>query len=217
MAKKIVFVIGFALVIIGLIKLHYCSVDEKSNMQTAAIGQSGLLYYPASLENRVDIPFELLIDPEFRELLPSDIDYEGLRPQVILLKKSFDYNDPAQLGEFPNITVNGLLADVDIVGFTPEQIDIIKNNMRESVLNGLSSTSYKITDEKPVDVSTTGKQYLFKYQYRQASDNGKNMNVITSYIWDGKNQVSAILSSPDKNLKEWQVIYNNLLNSIEFR
>lgn len=213
MRKNVIFVIVFIAVILGLVKLHTISLENEKNQ---SIGIKGIanIEYPASVEVRNDIPFELLINAEDKALLPESVNFEDFRPNVILLKKSFNEKDSLQLKEFPNIIANAIsLENFDASILETEYAESLGENLNNLVKQNAERTSSKISDWQASPISKINGATVLKFKYKLENRNKKNLNIIIAYLFKDNKQVEITLTAPNKNIEEWTAIYNEVLNT----
>lgn len=214
MRKNVIFVFVFAAVILGLVQLHTLSLKEEKGKSVNIEGIANVLY-PASVEVRNDIPFELLINPDDKKLLPDGVDFEKFRPHLILLAKGFNEKDSVQLKEFPNIVINALTLDgFDASILETEYAASLSNNIHELIQQNAQRTSSIVSDWNALPVTAINEVTLLRFEYKLENQNKKVLNIIMSYLFKGNKQVEVTLSAPNKDLKKWNTIYNDILNNI---
>lgn len=214
MRKNVIFVFVFAAVILGLIQLHTVSLEDSKD-QSFNVNGVAVVSYPVSLEVRNDIPFELLINPADKNLLPDSVDYEKFRPHLILLKNGFDEKDSSQLKEFPNIIVNALTIDnFDASILETEYAVSLGKAIHGMVYQNADRTSSSVSNWNELPIGQINGAKVLRFEYKLESQNKKIMNIIVSYLFKKDKQVEITLSSPNKDLKEWTPIYDNILNNV---
>lgn len=214
MRKNVIFVFVFAAVILGLVQLHTLSLKEEKGTSVNVEGIAHVVY-PASVEVRNDIPFELLINPDDKKLLPDSVDYEKFRPHLILLEKGFNEKDSTQLKEFPNIIINALTLDgFDASILETEYAASLTNNIHGLINQNAERTSAVISNWNALPVTKVNGVTILKFEYKLENQNKKVLNIIMSYLFKGNKQVEVTLSAPNKDLKKWDAIYNDVLNNI---
>lgn len=214
MKKNVIFVIVFIAVILGLVKLHSIASEDQKN-QTINIKGVVDLQYPASVEVRNDIPFELLINPEDKKLLPDSVNCEKFRPDLIFLQKGFNEKDSLQLKEFPNIVANVVsLEYFDASTLKPEHIEALGNKVNDFVKQNANRTSSIVSEWKTLPMAKINGVTALKFEYKLTNKNGKILYIIISYLLKGNKQVEIILSSPKNDLVKWTAIYNKVLNTV---
>ncbi len=214
MRKNVIFVFVFAAVIWGLVQLHTMSLEDSKD-QSFNVKGIAVVSYPASVEVRNDIPFELLINPVDKILLPDSVDYEKFRPNLILLKKGFNEKDSLQLKEFPNIIVNALTIDsFDASILETEYAVSLGKAIHNMIYENADRTSSSVSNWNELPITQINGAKVLRFEYKLESQNKKILNIIVSYLFKNDKQVEITLSSPDKNLKEWASIYDNILNNV---
>lgn len=214
MRKNVIFVFVFAAVIWGLVQLHTMSLEDSKD-QSFNVKGIAVVPYPASVEVRNDIPFELLINPVDKKLLPDSVDYEKFRPNLILLKKGFNEKDSLQLKEFPNIIVNALTIDsFDASILETEYAISLGKAIHNMIYENADRTSSTVSNWNELPITQINGAKVLRFEYKLESQNKKILNIIVSYLFKNDKQVEITLSSPDKNLKEWASIYDNILNNV---
>lgn len=213
MRKNVIFVIVFVAAILGLVQLHIVSLEDEKG-QVINIKGIADISYPASIEARNDIPFELLINPEDKKQLPDGINYEEFRPNLILLQKGFNEEDSIQLKEFPNIIVNALsLEDFDASILETEYVSSLINNVSSLIQQNAQRTSSTISEWKALPVTKINGATTLRFEYKLENRNKKPLHIIMSYLFKDDKQVEITLSTPDKDLEKWTSIYNEIVNS----
>ncbi len=211
MKKNVIFVFTFAAVILGLLQLCACSPKETKSQLVNGIAQ---VSYPDDVEIRNDIPFELLVNQDDRKLLPDSVDLEKFRPHLILLQKGFDEKKPEQLKQFPSIVVKALTFDrFDASVLKAEDIALLSNKMRELIVQNAGRTSATVSDWNTFPVAKIKDATVLKFGYKLENKDKKILNITVSYLFKGNKQVEVTLSAPDKDLKKWTAIYDEVLNN----
>ena len=151
MRKNVIFTIVFAAVIAGLVQLHSYSqkemADAVSELTITSIDGIADISYPSAVEERNDIPFVKLIDPEVRKSIPDSVDVEIYRPGKIFLAKGFNADDPAQLKNFSNIVISGNVIDgFNSDNLTDEAVTQISTSVKASVEQNAAQSSFLISD-----------------------------------------------------------------------
>nr|WP_297168851.1 hypothetical protein [uncultured Dysgonomonas sp.] len=214
MRKNVIFVFVFAAVIWGLVQLHTKSLEDSKDGSFNVKGIA-VVSYPSSVEERNNIPFELLINPADKALLPDSTDYEKFRPNLILLEKGFNEKDSVQLKEFPNIVVNAVTIDsFDASILETEYAVSLAKAINSIIYQNADRTSSSVSDLKELPISQINGAKVLRFEYRLESQNRKILNIIVSYLFKNDKQVEVTLTSPDKDLKKWTSIYNEVLNNI---
>lgn len=214
MRKNVIFVFVFAAVIWGLVQLHTKSLEDSKDGSFNVKGIA-VVSYPSSVEERNNIPFELLINPVDKALLPDSTDYEKFRPNLILLEKGFNEKDSVQLKEFPNIVVNAVTIDsFDASILETEYAVSLAKAINSIIYQNADRTSSSVSDLKELPISQINGAKVLRFEYRLESQNKKILNIIVSYLFKNDKQVEVTLTSPDKDLKKWTSIYNEVLNNI---
>lgn len=214
MRKNVIFVFVFAAVILGLVKLHTLSLEEPTS-QSVSLKGIAHLSYPASVELRDDIPFGVLINPDDKKILPDSVDYEQFRPALILLEKGFNEKDSMQLSAFPNIVANALLLDgFDASILETEYVESLSNNVRDMISQNAERTSSIVSEWNATPIKKINGATVLRFEYKLQNQNKKELNIIVSYLFKGNKQVEVTLSAPNKDLKKWLTIYNEILNNV---
>lgn len=215
MRRNVIFVIVFALVIVGLVQLHKSSLQETA---TIPIEIKGIveLKYPSALEERTDIPFEKLVDPEYKKSLPDTIDYESFRPHKIFLERGFDANDPEQLKDFSNIVMNANeINGFDANALSEDMIRQISENVRTAIEQNTSKTTYRIENWKSYPVTEINGAKAFRYEYSQTDTvTGKTTKLHMTYLFKNNRQFEILLTSSPRNFDHWLALYNQMVNTI---
>lgn len=215
MRKNVIFVFVFAAVILGLVQLHTLSLEEVKESQSVNVHGIATVSYPTDVEIRNDIPFELLINQDDKKLLPDSVDYEKFRPNLILLKKGFNEKDSEQLKEFPNIVINALALDgFDDSILETEYTASLINKVHDVILQNAERTSSSISNWNALPIGKINGMKVLRFEYKLESQNKKVLNIIMSYLFKDNKQVEVTLSAPDKDLKNWLGIYNDILNHV---
>ncbi|PXV62693.1 hypothetical protein CLV62_11882 [Dysgonomonas alginatilytica] len=214
MRKNVIFVIVFIAVILGLVRLHTISSDNEKS-QTISINGIANIQYPASVEPRNDIPFELLINPEDKALLPDSVNYEEFRPNLILLQKGFNEKNNQLLKEFPNIVANAiLLENFNASILETEYATSLSDNINRLIEQNAQRTTSTISDWRTLPVTNINGATALRFEYKLENRNKKVLNIIITYLFKDDKQVELTLSAPNKDLEKWTVIYNEVLNNI---
>lgn len=214
MRKNVIFVIVFIAIILSLVRLHTISLECEKN-QTTSIKGIANLQYPASVEVRNDIPFEFLINPEDKKLLPDSVNYEEFRPNLILLQKGFNEKDSELLKEFPNIVANAIsLENFNASILETEYAASLSNNVNSLVQQNAQRTASTISDWKTLPVTKINGATALRFEYKLENSNKKILNIIVTYLFQDDKQVEITLSAPNKDLKKWTAIYNEILNTV---
>lgn len=211
MKRNIGFVIIFAAVIYGLIQLHYCSLDKTVNVNNIVT-----IKHSPDLKDGQSIPFSQLLDIEYKKLLPESIDYETLRPNLILLSAEFNANNPLQLDYFPNIYIN---AEEDnsqttmLTDFDDTKIEVLKRATERS----LKQTPYEIIEWLPVAKISIDNAPGIKLSYKQKNtNNGRISNIVKTSAQKDNKEINIIMSVSDEDLFQWMKYYNGIVSSINF-
>lgn len=219
MKKNVIFVIVFAAVIVGLVQLHKYSQKEIADAArlAAVTDVNGIadLTCPSAVEERSDIPFEKLIDPESRKLIPDSVNVEAFRPHKIFLAKGFDAGDADLLKNFSNIivnanTINGFNAD----NLTDETIAQISESVKASIEQSASHTSYRISEWTASPLAESNGSKVLQYKYIQNNNENKSTYMILTYLFKGDKQVEVMLASTGEDYSKWISINNELVKSI---
>lgn len=213
MRKNIIFAILLIAVILGLIQLHTVSLENEKSQVINIKGITNITY-PPSIEARNDIPFELLINPEDKRQLSDGINYEEFRPNLILLQKGFNEKDSLQLKEIPNIIVNALsLEDFDASILETEYVMSLINNVSNLVQQNAQRTFSIVSEWKTLPVTKINGATTLRFEYKLENRNKKPLHIIMSYLFKDDKQVEITLSAPDRDLKKWTSIYNEIVNN----
>lgn len=214
MRKNVIFVFVFAAVILGLIQLHTIS-QEDSVMQSVNVKGIANVVYPSSIEVRNDIPFELLISPDDKKMLPDSVDYESFRPHLVLLLKGFNEKDSIQLKEFPNIVVNTLvLESFDPSILETEYSTLFSNNVAGIIQQNAQRTSSVLSDWNALPINKINGATVLRFEYKLENQHKKVLNIVVAYLFKGNKQVEVTLSAPNKDLKKWIPIYDGILSNL---
>ena len=218
MRRNVIFVIVFAAVVIGLIQLHNYSVENESGWKSISIDGLISLSYPDDIKERSDIPFELLVDREYKKILPEGADYESFRPGLIFLSRDFNEKDTAQLASFPNITVNAhAVESFDIEQLTDSMQYSILENIKVAIDRNLENTPYEIVEWKEFDSYRIEEGVVFRFYYLKEHETTQaQSSSITTYLFKNGREVEATLSAPGETINKWEGIYNGMISSIVF-
>lgn len=210
MRKNIIFVVIFIAVILGLIQLHTVSSVQTVNVQ----GIVNILY-PTSIEARNDIPFEVLVNPEDKKLLPDSVNIEKFRPNLILLQKGFNEKDSSQLKEFPNIIVNAItIPSFNASILETEYASSISGKLYGVIQHNAELTSSIVSDWKALPLMKINGATALRFQYKLENSNKRILNIYMSYLFKDDKQVEVTLSTPNNDKKRWFAIYNSILNNL---
>lgn len=218
MKKNVIFIIVFAAVIIGLVKLHECSMDQKPGWKTIALDEVVSISYPQSVEERSDIPFELLLDKEYKKSLPEGINYEQYRPKLIFLAKNFNEQDSVQLLSFPNIVVNmHTIQPIDYKEMTDDTKEAILKQIQSTIENSTQNTSYRIIKWNNLDSYLINDGIAFKVSFvKENTETQAIVSSVITYLFNKDHEVEIISSIPGEAINEWTSIYDKMVNSVMF-
>lgn len=210
--RHIVFTLAL---IIGLVATNLRG-QNRSETKKIDIFNIGTISYPTDIEERSDIPFENLIDPEFRKLLNDSTDYDKLRPSLIFLKKDFD---STVLGKekvsFGYISLTALTGTYQIPRIlSDEQKKGIEENIKKNTLNNLNGTSFKITKWYPFQFTEINGLPAVQYHYEQSLKGKSKTEISATFIYDNDIQFQLVLASPKKEYKKWVSYYEEMQKSI---
>lgn len=218
MKRNVIFVIVFAAVIIGLVKLHECSTTSKSKWTIMAIDEVVSIGYPNGIRERSDIPFELLLDNEYKKSLPESTNYDQYRPTLIFLAEDFNEQDSTQLQSFANIVVNVRNAQpLDYTELAENAKLSVLENIRTTTENSIKGTSYQIIKWNELDSYPIGNGIAFKASFvKQNEVTHAFVTSIVTYLFDKNREVEIVLSAPGTDVDRWGDIYNKMVDSIIF-
>lgn len=218
MKRNVIFVIVFTAVIISLVKLHACSIEQKSDWKTITIDELISISYPDQIEERSDIPFVLLLDNEYKKSLPENTDYEKYKPKSIFLAKNFNENDTTQLQSFPNIVVN--VRNIEPVNFSELTDDAktqILTHIQSTIENEVEKTSYQITNWDELDSHLLDDGIIFRASYTKKNElTDRTVSSTVSYIFSKNREIEITLSTPGETTNKWRNIYDEMIDSVEF-
>lgn len=220
MRKNVIFVFVFAAVIVGLVQLHTYSqkeiTDAANKVTVTDIKGIAEITYPSDIEERNDIPFRKLIDPEVLKNIADSVDVEKYRPTKIFLAKGFDAEDTTQLKQFSNIVVNANI----IEGFSSDNLNEdaaaqIAESVKLSV--GQNAQSYTISDwvVKPIEELNGNK--ILRYEYKQINNTGKITRLVLTYLFKDNKQVEVMMSATEKDYEKWLSINDQLIKSVAIK
>lgn len=219
MRKNVIFTIVFAAVIAGLVQLHSYSqkemADAVSELTITSIDGIADISYPSAVEERNDIPFVKLIDPEVRKSIPDSVDVEIYRPGKIFLAKGFNADDPAQLKNFSNIVISGNVIDgFNSENLTDEAVTQISTSVKASVEQNAAQSSFLISDwtDKPAEEINGTK--VLRYEYKQINSADRITCMALTYLFKGNKQVEVLMSAQEKEYAEWAAINDKIVSGI---
>lgn len=219
MRKNVIFTIVFAAVIAGLVQLHSYSQKEMANavseLTITSIDGIADISYPLAVEERKDIPFVKLIDPEVRKSIPDSVDVEIYRPGKIFLAKGFNADDPAQLKNFSNIVISGNVIDgFNSDNLTDEAVTQISTSVKASVEQNAAQSSFLISDwtDKPAEEINGAK--VLRYEYKQINSSDRITCMALTYLFKGNKQVEVLMSAQEKEYAEWAAINDKIVSGI---
>lgn len=219
MRKNVIFTIVFAAVIAGLVQLHSYSQKEMANavseLTITSIDGIADISYPLAVEERNDIPFVKLIDPEVRKSIPDSVDVEIYRPGKIFLAKGFNADDPAQLKNFSNIVISGNVIDgFNSDNLTDEAVAQISTSVKASVEQNAAQSSFLISDwtDKPAEEINGAK--VLRYEYKQINSSDRITCMALTYLFKGNKQVEVLMSAQEKEYAEWAAINDKIVSGI---
>lgn len=219
MRKNVIFTIVFAAVIAGLVQLHSYSQKEMANavseLTITSIDGIADISYPSAVEERNDIPFVKLIDPEVRKSIPDSVDVEIYRPGKIFLAKGFNADDPAQLKNFSNIVISGNVIDgFNSDNLTDEAVTQISTSVKASVEQNAAQSSFLISDwtDKPAEEINGAK--VLRYEYKQINSSDRITCMALTYLFKGNKQVEVLMSAQEKEYAEWAAINDKIVSGI---
>ena len=171
--------------------------------------------YPSAVEERNDIPFVKLIDPEVRKSIPDSVDVEIYRPGKIFLAKGFNADDPAQLKNFSNIVISGNVIDgFNSDNLTDEAVAQISTSVKASVEQNAAQSSFLISDwtDKPAEEINGAK--VLRYEYKQINSSDRITCMALTYLFKGNKQVEVLMSAQEKEYAEWAAINDKIVSGI---
>lgn len=219
MRKNVIFTIVFAAVIVGLVQLHSYSqkeiTDSVGELTTTSIDGIAEISYPSAIEERNDIPFAKLIDPEVRKSIPDSVDVEIYRPGKIFLAKEFNAEDPAQLKSFSNIVINANIIDgFNSDNLTEEAVAQISASVKASVYQNAAQSSFIISDWTDKSAEEINGAKVFRYEYRQSNSTGKVTHLALTYLFKHNKQVEVLMTATEKEYAQWSAINDKLVKNI---
>lgn len=219
MKKNVIFVIVFAACIVGLVQLHSYSQGEIADagraVRVIAIKEFAELTCPLEVEERSDIPFGKLIDPESRKHIADSVDVEKFRPTKIFLAKGFDDTNAEALKSFSNIIVNAnVINGFDAAGINAEAVDQINQSVKESVEQNALQTGYRLSEWTVNPISEVNGAKMLQYKYIQNGEGDKTTYMILTYLFRGDKQIEVLMSAIGKDYSKWTAINTELVQSI---
>lgn len=208
------------ILLIGLSAFVSCNKNTSKNdsateSRTVSVGGIANFTYSDSLLLNPDVPFELLVDEEYKKLLPDTFNYDRFKPEVVLVAQNLDLKDSLALKSFPNIVLNlENPEDASRIYLS----DAIKANILESILRGINGTAYKISDWKNIDTFLTKDSINgLMVSYTQVGADNKALNIDNTYLFPRGKMIRITLVSPDGTYTKWKQYYNDIVNSVVFK
>lgn len=227
MRQNVIFSFVFIAIIVGLVQLHKYSVEKEGKDQSEVsspvnnltIKDIAFVTNLAGLEERSDIPFVKLVDPELRKTLPEDTNYEQYRPDKILLKERFNADDPDQVKEFSSIIFSlTQMSDIENHIITYENdLSTLNEYVSQYVKNNAEQMSAIISDWKASSLVDHNNAKQISFEYKQTCSSGKAMYNIISFIYKGDYQLQVVLAATPSDYLKWIKKYNLILNSIDIK
>lgn len=189
--------------------------DKKLAVSNIDVLNVGTLSYPSAIEERSDIPFKLLVDKEYRELLGDTVNYEKFRPSLIFFEKGFQ---PPVEGQkkvsFGYITVTMMTGKYRF----PKELSTIQKealeaNIRNDVNTNLEGTNFDVKKWSPFEFKTINGLFSITYSYQQLLNKKNRTDIITTQMYDSDVQLQITLSAPAKEYKKWLPYYNTMIHS----
>lgn len=177
----------------------------------------GSIAYPTNLEERSDIPFELLVDEEFQKLVNDSVNYERFRPTLIFFEKGFKAPKPSgKKISFGYISITALSGKYR---FPKEISDVqkakIENSIKQDVDTNLVGTQFQVKRWDPFEFKTINNLVAIQYSYEQTLKGKNPTNITTTNLYDSDVQLQIVLSSPKKEYKKWLAYYNQILETFK--
>lgn len=189
--------------------------DKKLAVYNIDVLNIGTLSYPSAIEERSDIPFKLLVDKEYRELLGDTVDYEKFRPSLIFFEKGFQ---PPVEGQkkalFGYITVTAMTGTYRFPKeLSSVQKETLEQNIRHDVDMNLQGTDFNVKKWNPFEFKTINGLFSITYSYQQVLNNKNQTDITTTLLYDSDVQLQITLSAPAKEYKKWLPYYNTMILS----
>ncbi len=174
----------------------------------------GTMYYPVHLEERSDIPFEVLVDKESKKKLGDSIDYERFRPTLLFLKDDFNPNDSTQLESFSSITINVQEGDFSKLSY-PDSISLstIESEIKASVERNLKNTGYSLTGWDSFNSYMVKGSRIISYSYTQQLSGTEPKHMCVTYFYTPTKQMQVTLTSSESEYSFWKTEYDRMVDS----
>lgn len=186
----------------------------KSYQRLVNIPNVGTMYYPVHLEERSDIPFEVLVDKESKKKLGDSIDYERFRPTLLFLKDDFNQNDSTQLESFSSITINVQEGDFSKLSH-PDSIShsTIESEIKASVERNLKNTGYSLIGWDSFESYIVKESRIISYSYTQQLSGTEPKHICVTYFYTPTIQMQVILTSSESEYPFWKTEYDRMVDS----
>lgn len=194
-------------------KNRYDKILE-SYQRLVNIPNVGTMYYPLHLEERSDIPFEVLVDKESKKKLGDSIDYERFRPALLFLKDDFNQNDSTQLKSFSSITINVQEGDFSKLSY-PDSISLstIEYEIKASVERNLKNTGYSLTGWDSFNSCMVKGSRIISYSYTQQLSGTEPKHMCITYFYTPTKQMQVTLTSSESEYSFWKTEYDRMVDS----
>lgn len=178
------------------------------------VSDVGTMVYPINVEERNDIPFEMLVDKESKRKLGDSIDYERFRPSLVLLKNGFNENDSTQLENFSSITINVKSGDFSKMS-DPDSISVnsIQEQFRASVERNLKNTNYTLNSWDSFDSYEKHGYRIISYSYTQQLDDAEPKHISITYFYTATMEAQVTLTASESEYSLWEPEYNQMIES----
>ncbi len=221
MRKNVIFVFAFAAVIVGLVQLHTYSqkeiADAANTVTVTDIKGIAEVSYPLDIEERNDIPFRKLIDPEVLKHIADSVDVEMYRPAKIFLAKGFNAEDTAQIKNFSNIVINAnTIEGFSSANLNEEAANQIAQSVKMSIeQNALQAYTISDWEVKPIEEFNGNK--ILRYEYKQTNHAGKVTRLVLTYLFKDNKQIEVQMSATEKDYAKWLEINDKLVRNITIK
>lgn len=199
--------------------LFYIDADAQKvapAMTKSEVYNIGTIQYPSELENRSDIPFKSLIDEEFIKVLSDTIDFEKIRPNLVLLEKGFvlppsDVKKKKAYGSISVVFLSGRYKFPKTM--SANQLQTMEQSMKKNTENNMAGTQYILKKWYPFNFSRINGIPSAEYSYDLAIKGRDEMSNVTTCLYDSDIQVQIILSAPKKEFKKWKAYHDRIVGT----
>lgn len=194
--------------------LTYYNSMLKTFNRSINISDIATLEYPTTVKDHKHIPFKYLVDKEFRKILSDSLDYEKLRPNLLLLDRDFAINDTNNVAPFGSVSIN-LVPSYNKTAPRKEIMNLgqIEAGIKNDIQSNLEPTAYEITKWGDFELSEIHGLPIIKYSYTQTMDGREPSLVNTSYILEKDMQIQITASAPIGEKEKWNYVYDKILDS----